>query len=536
MATVEQRPLPSPPGVDAAAQWPERIYLKLNAHGGRVLLVQVALYFAAAFALAAIKPFWFDELITFNIARQQSPSAIWHLLLRAADPNPPLSHIFTALSMHFFGSSEIAVRLPAICAGAITIVCIYEFLLRRLPAVFAASGVFFYLTTHAFDYAYESRSYSYMICFSVAALLAWRWTHESRRQGLAALLLAAALAGAVSSNYYGVLIFFAIAAAELVSTVERRGIAWRVWLALTAGAIPMIAYLPLIHAAEARFSPFAWNKPYPEFMVDAYSQMLETSVWLALAAVNSVVVILIYERIHLGVRRTPILRLPEFVAVSVVAGFPVIGYLMSLTRGGMLSPRCVIAFCIGVSIAVAISAFKLIGRSALASLLFLLATFCWFAYHAGDIAGDYSNQRQALDRIMVMLPSQGTIVVPDSLLATTLHFYAPPPLARRVVFAMDLPAIRKYKREDSPEQNLAAAPQIYSVPIVPLDEFQQDHPVYYILGPDDNWLLQELRDDEISVRRIPLDFRSHDLGGFTPLAHHDVSLFRVDEWPGNFIP
>jgi len=38
------------------------------------------------------------------------------------------------------------------------------------------------------------------------------------------------------------------------------------------------------------------------------------------------------------------------------------------------------------------------------------------------------------------------------------------------------------------------------------------------------------------VRRIPLDFRSHDLGGFTPLAHHDVSLFRVDEWPGNFIP
>jgi hypothetical protein len=202
----------------------------------------------------------------------------------------------------------------------------------------------------------------------------------------------------------------------------------------------------------------------------------------------------------------------------------------------MLSPRCVIAFCVGVAIAVAISAFKLIGRSALASLLFLLATFCWFAYHSGDIAGDYSNQRQALDRIVAMLPSQGTIVVPDSLLATTLHFYAPPALGQRVVFAMDIPAIRKYKREDSPEQNLAAAPQIYSVPIVPLDSFQQGHPVYYVLGPNDNWLVQKLRDDDISVRKIPLDFRSHDLGGFTPLAHHDVSLFRVDEWPGNFIP
>jgi 4-amino-4-deoxy-L-arabinose transferase-like glycosyltransferase len=536
MATVEQRPIPSPRGVGSAAALPERLYLALNAHADRMLSVQLAMYFAAAFALAAIKPFWFDELITFNIARQQSPAAIWQLLLHAADPNPPLSHLLTALSMHFFGRSEIAVRLPGICAGALTLFCIYEFLIRRLPAVFAASGVFFYLTTHAFDYAYEARSYSYMICFSALALVAWRWTHESRRQGWAALLLAASLAAAVSSNYYGVLIFFAIAAAELVSTFERRNIAWRVWLALAAGAAPMIAYLPLIHAAEARFSPFAWNKPYPEFMIDAYTQMMETSVWLALAAVYSVIVVLVYERINLGLRRTPILRLPEFVAVSVLAAFPVLGYAMSVLRGGMLSPRCVIAFCVGVSIAVAIAAFKLIGRSPLASLLFLLGCFCWFAYHAGDIASDYSNQRQALDRIIFMLPKQGTIVVPDSLLATTLNFYAPPALAERVIFAMDLPAVRKYKHEDSPEQNLAAAPQIYSVPIVPLEQFQQDHPVYYILGPEDNWMIQKLREDEVSVRRIPLDFRSHDLGGFTPLAHHDVSLFRVDEWPGNFIP
>jgi hypothetical protein len=536
MATVEQRPTPSPGGVGLAAALPERLYLALNAHAGWILSVQLAMYFAAALALTAIKPFWFDELITFNIARQQSPAAIWQLLMHAADPNPPLSHLLTAFSMHFFGSSEIAVRLPAICAGAVTVLCIYEFLIRRLPAVFAASGVFFYLTTHAFDYAYDARSYSFMICFSAVALVAWRWTHESRRQGWAALLLAASLAAAVSSNYYGVLIFFAIGAAELVCTFERRGVAWRIWLALAAGAAPMIAYLPLIHAAEARFSPFALNKPYPEFMVDAYTQMLEASVWLVLAAVYSVIVIRVYERINPGVRRTPILRLPEFVAVSVLAGFPVLGYAMSVLRGGMVSPRCVIAFCVGVAIAVAIAAFKLIGRSPLASLLFLLGTFSWFAYHAGDMAGDYSNQRQALDRIIFMLPKQGTIVVPDSLLATTLNYYAPPAVANRVVFAMDLPAIRKYKREDSPEQNLAAAPQIYSVPIVPLDTFQQEHPVYYILGPEGNWMIQKLRDDEIPVRRIPLDFRSHDLGGFTPLAHRDVSLFRVDEWPGNFIP
>jgi len=536
MATVEQRPVPSPPGV-GSEQWSERLYIALNAHSGRMLSIQIAMYFAAALSLAALKPFWFDELITFNIARQPSLRTIWQLLLNGADPNPPLSHVFTALSMRLFGNSEIAVRLPAICAGAITILCIYEFLVRRVPPVFASAGAFFYLTTHAFDYAYEARSYSFVICFSAVALIAWRWSHESARRRMAALLLAVSLAAAVSSNYYGLLTFFAIAAGELVATAQRRRIAWPVWLALAAGAAPMFAYLPLVHAAVARFTPFAWNKPYPQFMVDAYTLMLETSVWLPLAAVYSVIVILFYERVNLNVRRTPILRQPEFVAVAVISAFPVLGYVLAVVRGNMISPRCVIVFCVGISIAVAISAFKLIGRSCTASLLFLLGSFCWFAYHAGDVASDYSNQRQALDRIIAMLPNNGTIVVPDSLLATTLHIYAPAPLAQRIIFPMDIPAVRKYQREDSSEQNLAAAPQIYSVPIVPFEQFQEGHQVYYILSPEDNWLLQKLRDDGVRARRIPLDFRSHDMLGFTPLAHHDVSLFRADGyWPGTFLP
>jgi hypothetical protein len=263
-------------------------------------------------------------------------------------------------------------------------------------------------------------------------------------------------------------------------------------------------------------------------MVDAYTQMLEASVWLALAVVYAAIVVTFYERTQLGIRRTPIIPLPELVAVTLLAGYPVLGYLVSVVRGGMISPRFVLPFCVGISFAVAVCGYKLIGSNRAASLLFLFVTFCWFAYRAGDVAGDYSNQRQALDRIINMLPSKGMIVVPDSLLATPLHFYAPAAVARRVVFPMDLPAIRKYKHEDSPEQNLAAAPAIYSVPVVSLEDFQREHSGYYMLGPDDNWLLQKLRDDQVSVRRVPLDFRSHDLGGFTPLAHRDVSLFQVD--------
>ena len=534
MGLAGQLPLSSAPGLRPAAQWTAKLYFTLNEHGRELLMVQLALYLAAALAFAATRPMWFDELITFNIARQFSPTAIWHLLLRGADPNPPLSHLLAAISMKLLGQSAFALRLPGVCAGAVTVLCIFELLVRRIPAVFASIGVLFYMMTRGLDYSYEARSYPFLICFAVLALLAWRWTHESRRQRWAAVLLAFALACGVLSNYYGVLAFFPIAAGELTASLQYRRIAWRVWIALAAGALPLIACLPLIHAAVSRFSAYAWNKPYPEFITDAYIQMMSNyCLAVALAVIYGVVVIAIYERAQLGLRRPAALRLPEFAAVAVLTAYPVLGYGISLLRGGMISPRFVIPFCAGVAMVLALCGFRLLGRTPVGAIVLLALCFGGFAYHVSDVAGDYADQRGALARLAAMLPKQGTIAVTDSLLATTLHYYAvhntQPALAARMVFPMDLHAIRIYKGEDSPEQNLAAAPEIYSVPIVSLAEFEQQHNSYYLLAPHGSWLLRKLGDERVPVRWLGVDFRSYDLHGFTPLSHGPVALFRVND-------
>jgi hypothetical protein len=77
--------------------------------------------------------------------------------------------------------------------------------------------------------------------------------------------------------------------------------------------------------------------------------MLDSSVWPALAIVYSFVVVVTYERSRLGFRRASNLPLPEFVAVTLLAAYPVLGYVVLVARGGMISPRFVLPFCIGVA-------------------------------------------------------------------------------------------------------------------------------------------------------------------------------------------
>src|SRR5512134_876957 len=71
-----------------------------------------AAYFAATCDLASLKPFWFDELTTYNIARSPTAGDVWSAWLESGDAVPPLVHLAT----HFIGSalgfSHVTARLP----------------------------------------------------------------------------------------------------------------------------------------------------------------------------------------------------------------------------------------------------------------------------------------------------------------------------------------------------------------------------------------------------------------------------------------
>ena len=90
---------------EARASLVEQLWSVVNRSPGRTLAALVTFYLAIACAQAATKLLWCDELITLAIARQGSLGAIWRALAAGADPNPPLSHWLTLLSIRSFGQS-----------------------------------------------------------------------------------------------------------------------------------------------------------------------------------------------------------------------------------------------------------------------------------------------------------------------------------------------------------------------------------------------------------------------------------------------
>lgn len=145
-------------------------------------------YFVASCDLASLKPFWFDELTTYNIARSPTAGDVWRAWLEPGDAVPPLVHLAT----HFIGSavgfSHVTARLPDMLGFWLMCMCVFIFLRRRVCPLLALVGMLLPLTVPAaYAYAYESRGYGMVAGFSGAAVLCWDLVYDTRWRRVALL-------------------------------------------------------------------------------------------------------------------------------------------------------------------------------------------------------------------------------------------------------------------------------------------------------------------------------------------------------------
>ena len=552
---------------------------RIDRSPGRAFILLSAFYFVAVFALSSLKLLWLDELITLHIARLGSASAIWSALAQGADPNPPVSHLLVLFSRRLFGDHEFAYRLPAAIGYWTGILSLFLYLKRRLPGTWALAGAVLSMTMATFDYSYEARSYGIFYGLAMLAFLCWSRTVDpdsnSIARGLALAGMICALAAGISTNYFAVLAFFPIAAGECVLTIVRarqfsrvsgerrmnarvpifRIVDIRIWLGLAVAASPLLAYRSLINRSIAQFAPYAWNKVSLGQVSDSYTEMVEVVLYPILALfVLSLVFHLLARRLYrlcpdcrarilprwlelLLHRTSSNLSIPSYEAVGVLFFmlYPILGYCIASVRGGMLSPRFVAPVCFGFAIAATLVAFQLFGNMRKAGLAFLCFVFAWFVARESVVGYWYEEQKQCFYKVLDHLPQAelslpegegAPIVIPDPLLVLAFVHYAPPAVASRVVFPVDFPAIRLYRHDDSPEENLWAGRNwLYSVPIVPLATFQNNAGRYLIIASDWNWLLNDLTDHHYRIERLPIDARAEAIGGFTPLAHGTPTFY-----------
>src|SRR5262249_11176968 len=89
------------------------------------------------------RPFWFDELLTWHVARLPTIASIWSALHVPVDQQLPLCYLAVRLSHAAFGYSSFATRLPALVGFGVMSLCLYLYLRRRLPMPYACIGMVF---------------------------------------------------------------------------------------------------------------------------------------------------------------------------------------------------------------------------------------------------------------------------------------------------------------------------------------------------------------------------------------------------------
>jgi hypothetical protein len=232
---------------------------KFGPHRSIAVLLLILLAVGLCSALhAAARPFWFDEICTVILSRLPSASEIWKALDNAADTNPPIFYLVARLTRQLVSDDHLGYRLPSILGLLGTLFFIYSVLSRRVTHLSALVGATFVLSTPLAAYAYEARPYALMIGCVSGAILAWQRIDDSR---LYSLILAGALAAAVSLHYYAFLVWPAFLMAE--TSVWTFHLRFRVsaWAALVVGALPLLIFAPLLLKLRQYYGQNFWAKP-----------------------------------------------------------------------------------------------------------------------------------------------------------------------------------------------------------------------------------------------------------------------------------
>ena len=448
-------------------------------------------YFAATCSLASLKPLGFDELTTYNIARSPTSETVWRTWWESGDGVPPMVHLALHVVGSALGFSEVTVRLPDMVGFWFMCLCLFAFLRRRVPSMIALAGMILPVTVPlAYSYAYEARGYGMVLGFAAAAVVCWDLTQQRRWRPWARIGLPIALAGAIMTHLYAVLIVPPLALAELARSIERRRVDWVVWLGLIAPAVVVLPINPVIahinRLPELALYAFRGRVGASDLM-ELWGQFLSLPVvYLGLLALAC-----------LGPGRTfarddPLTRdgqggWADWILVIGLAMLPLVGWPFAKLVTGLLLFRYVIATVIGCSLGVAMLCWVAVRRRPALALLML----AWIAVTA---AGSSISVRHTLRSTTITTEHIGAgrqcfrllklgerlpqndlpIVVTDFYLFHQIHHYASVPLRRRLVFLVD----REFGRLNTPYLSFYA--KIFGVRMVPFGEFVRSYPSFYL--------------------------------------------------------
>jgi 4-amino-4-deoxy-L-arabinose transferase-like glycosyltransferase len=464
------------------------------------LMVALVLYvIVRGLAAAVTKPLWLDELYTLTVSSQPSLGALWAVLARAMDGQPPGFYAVERVVSNLIHNKEIALRLPAILAFPCTLVCVFVFVKKRSGELIAFLCAFLLLATILFQrYAVEARPYSMLVACIAFALVCYQrlpslfWT----------AMLGISLALAQALHYYAVFAMVPFGLAEAVVLLRTRQFRWGVWLALACGAIPLVLFWPLLAHFKAYYGAHYYG--YASYVATSLPSsygaffLTDSAFGAAVFALAVAGVIGSYLLLRPGAPsggKTRDADVVEGTLLLALVALPIITFcLVKILRGGM---RDAYALPAVIGIAIAVGCALSLARPTVVALfaLFVFSSvgvrefIFWRANHSLQLASPAAAAEEFVQKSgYADLP----VVVSNGMAYTQNAHYASPAFFKQVFYLMDEEKELHYQGTDTFDKDVALLRDYMPLQVRDFSEFTAAHPVFLLYGEEpgdgNNWL------------------------------------------------
>jgi hypothetical protein len=448
------------------------------------LLLLSVLYFADTLLRATLKTFWFDELFTVYLCRLPSFADTWHAVLRGLDFNPPLFYLMTRAAQHLGGGEGlIASRMPAILGFWIFGVCLYLFAAPRLGRLCGAVAALTPWFTLAHYYAYEARAHGPLLAWCGLMLVSWQRSRSLPNKELAPhrhprllwqLAFSLSFLAAVLTHVYGVYLAVPFLLPELRTLLRRRSPSFATLIGLLVPALLVAPlYLHMAHQYKA-VVPSGGIHIHPYEVVQQYLVAVFGPALILLVITLALLAFAHVRRAGSTTSPAPSLTAEEHLVAVGLLLLPLFGLVSAKITHGPYFDRYFMdstaGFALLLAQVIALSSNRaLVSRTVFSTMVFLIsadaliAVYCHLRHTDIDLVEPSSRLHFSNDparpllRRSALLHDNGAPVAngfssdaPDVARLDVLitghpdylfvHYYAPPQLRSRLIFAAPSPS------------------------------------------------------------------------------------------------
>lgn len=459
-----------------------------------LLPIAIAIELTALLLDARHQLFWYDELITRRVSDLHPFSAVLSALQSCTDGMTPLYYALVQTARSIPGDPHITLRLPSLLGYILSLLGVYWFARKRLPAVAGLAAVLILTLTPFRNYAIEGRSYALIVGFLAIAAAFWQRVGEMR---FASPFFCIFLALSVGSHHFAVMGILSFVVAEVVWTLLSRKLRWSVWISCAIAIMPFLYSLPVLLRFRSIFARNFWSRPTWADAIWTYDFYLNHSFALILFVLFALAIGYRALRIPAAQQETPLDRaayLPDLALVAGFLGCPVVLVVLTKLANSGYTARYAWPAVLGISLGIAFVARRLWQQPSAAHVLAgLLVAFAFQAsvdfYHAWTAGPIGTTERWSQMSDASRQYPGVPVVVASGMNYLEASEYAPEGLRPRLVEVADSELAVQFTGTDSIDATNLLLAQFSPMHVEDIASFEATtHKFLLQVGPRRDWL------------------------------------------------